>query len=131
MNKSDVIKRIESICQEFDSRVEGVGLAIARLELAKVLAECESTQQNAQLTAEGVKTEDIYYSHRGRGPGIAREVYRNNGNVRMEYKADPSDFRWIQFEITEGALASKSCGWRKRAAQPGVQTAGDKKNDRP
>ena len=75
-----------------------------------------AAQQGVQLTAAGVKTEDIYYSHRGRGPGIAREVYRNNGNVRMEYKADPSDFRWIQFEITEGALASKSCGWRKRAS---------------
>jgi len=44
MNQSDVVKRIESICQEFDSRINEVGLAIARLELAKALAECEAAQ---------------------------------------------------------------------------------------
>jgi len=48
MNQSDVVKRIESICQEFDSRVNEVGLAIARLELAKALAECEAAQQSVQ-----------------------------------------------------------------------------------
>jgi translation initiation factor IF-3 len=35
------IQRIEEICQEFDSRLPEVGLAIARLELAKALAEAE------------------------------------------------------------------------------------------
>jgi hypothetical protein len=42
MNQSDTVKRIESICKEFDNRVEVVGLAIARLELAKALAESEN-----------------------------------------------------------------------------------------
>lgn len=45
MLQSDVVKRIESICEEFDSRVAEVGLAIARLELAKALAENEAAQQ--------------------------------------------------------------------------------------
>jgi hypothetical protein len=40
-NQSKIIKRIEQICIEFDARVEVVGLAIARLELAKALAEAE------------------------------------------------------------------------------------------
>ena len=54
MNQSDVVKRIESICQEFDSRINEVGLAIARLELAKALAECEAAQ--LKRAADGRKT---------------------------------------------------------------------------
>ena len=45
MSQSDTVKRIEEICKEFDSRVPVVGLAIARLELAKALAESEAAQQ--------------------------------------------------------------------------------------
>lgn len=45
-NQSEVIKRIEEICKEFDSRVEKVGLEVARTELAKALAEAESAQQH-------------------------------------------------------------------------------------
>ena len=40
-----VVKRIEEICKEFDARVIQVGLPIARLELAKALAEREAAQQ--------------------------------------------------------------------------------------
>jgi len=47
---SDTTKRIESICGEFDVRVGQVGLAIARLELAKALAENEA--QLAELKTE-------------------------------------------------------------------------------
>jgi len=43
--QSEIAKRIESICNEFDSRVIDVGLSFARLELAKVLAETEASQQ--------------------------------------------------------------------------------------
>ena len=53
MTQSGIVKRIESICDEFDSRVEEVGLAIARLELAKVLAECEAAQPTAAPDSEG------------------------------------------------------------------------------
>jgi hypothetical protein len=35
--------RVESICAEFDARLEQVGIAMARLELAKALAENEKT----------------------------------------------------------------------------------------
>jgi tellurite resistance protein len=35
--------RVESICAEFDARLEQVGVAMARLELAKALAENEKT----------------------------------------------------------------------------------------
>jgi hypothetical protein len=41
MTQSDL--RIESICAEFDARLEQVGVVIARLELAKALAENEET----------------------------------------------------------------------------------------
>lgn len=44
MSQSDVVKRIEEICKEFDARVIEVGLPIARLELAKALAEREAAQ---------------------------------------------------------------------------------------
>ena len=50
MNQSEVVARIEEICKEFDSRVEVVGLAIARLELAKALAESEAAQPRVQPT---------------------------------------------------------------------------------
>ncbi len=45
--QTDMIKRIESICGEFDSRMEEVGISMARLELAKALASCEASQQDA------------------------------------------------------------------------------------
>jgi transcription initiation factor TFIIIB Brf1 subunit/transcription initiation factor TFIIB len=47
---SNTTKRIESICGEFDIRMEQVGGAIARLELAKALAENEA--QLAELKTE-------------------------------------------------------------------------------
>ena len=37
-------KLIESICEEFDGRVAEVGVASARLELAKAFAEYEASQ---------------------------------------------------------------------------------------
>lgn len=42
MKQSETVKRIQSICEEFDSRVLQVGLAVARLELAKALADREA-----------------------------------------------------------------------------------------
>ena len=48
MTQSDL--RIESICAEFDARLEQVGVVMARLELAKALAENEETV--AELSAE-------------------------------------------------------------------------------
>jgi hypothetical protein len=50
MNQSKVVARIEEICKEFDSRVEVIGVTIARLELAKALAETEAAQQSVHLT---------------------------------------------------------------------------------
>jgi hypothetical protein len=50
MTQHDVIKRIESICEEFDYRAEHVDWKIARLELAKALA--EEQEQSIQLRAE-------------------------------------------------------------------------------
>ena len=41
MSQSSVVKRIEEICHEFDIRLETVSVAVARLELAKALAESE------------------------------------------------------------------------------------------
>ena len=43
MDQSEFEKRIKEICKEFDERVEDVGLAQARAELAKALAEAEWT----------------------------------------------------------------------------------------
>jgi hypothetical protein len=40
--QSEIVKRTEEICNEFDKRVQLVGWVIARLELAKTLAETES-----------------------------------------------------------------------------------------
>lgn len=39
--QSETIKRIEEVCNEFDERMKSVGVAIARLELAKALVESE------------------------------------------------------------------------------------------
>jgi hypothetical protein len=50
MDQHKVVTRIEEICKEFDARVEVVGLAIARLELAKALAEAEAAQQSVHWT---------------------------------------------------------------------------------
>ena len=44
MAQTDTVKRIKSICDEFDRRMEEVGLATARLEVAKALAECEASK---------------------------------------------------------------------------------------
>lgn len=43
---TEIMKRIKEICDEFDARAEQVGIAIARLELAKALAESEANQQS-------------------------------------------------------------------------------------
>lgn len=51
MTQSEFVKRIEEICIEHDARVEKVGWAIARLELAKALAECENAQLNSARRA--------------------------------------------------------------------------------
>lgn len=61
MSQTKIVKRIEEICQEFDSRLEaGVGVPIARLELAKALAEAESTQAWIPVT-ERLPEERGYY----------------------------------------------------------------------
>lgn len=65
MSQHKVILRIEKICKEFDDRVEVVGFAIARLELAKALAESEAAQQTyaldgATCPAHGLKLVDGY-----------------------------------------------------------------------
>ena len=59
MNQSKVIARIEEICNEFDERVKVVGLVIARLELAKALAESEVAQQSVQATAETDELKEV------------------------------------------------------------------------
>ena len=41
--QTKIFKRIEEICGEFDARVQQVGLEVARLELAKALAENEDS----------------------------------------------------------------------------------------
>uniref|UniRef100_A0A6M3K9D9 Uncharacterized protein n=1 Tax=viral metagenome TaxID=1070528 RepID=A0A6M3K9D9_9ZZZZ len=61
MTQSDIVKRIESICYEFDSRVEAVGLAVARLELAKALAECEEVQSAKRFDEEARMRETPQY----------------------------------------------------------------------
>ena len=65
MYPSDIVKRIESICEEFDSRVEDVGLVTARLELAKALANAESAQHPFQTdVAESNAPDDSNWSDR-------------------------------------------------------------------
>lgn len=58
MTQSEIVRRIDEICHEFDSRlVSGVSTPVARLELAKALAETESAlgdvliKHNASLEA--------------------------------------------------------------------------------
>ena len=58
MTQSEIVRRIDEICHEFDSRlVSGVTTPVARLELAKALAETESAlgdvliKHNASLDA--------------------------------------------------------------------------------
>lgn len=41
-NQSKIVKRIESICAEADHRFDAVGWLVARLEMAKALAESEN-----------------------------------------------------------------------------------------
>lgn len=52
--QSETIKRMESICAEFDARVGMVGLSFARLELAKRFAETEAdlSDSTAQLVLD-------------------------------------------------------------------------------
>jgi hypothetical protein len=42
--QSEIVKRIEEICKEFDERLALVGVKIARLELARALAKLEAAQ---------------------------------------------------------------------------------------
>ena len=57
---SEWIKRTESICNEFDARTKDVGLAFARAEIAKRVAELEedsrANQQTIEDLTERVKT---------------------------------------------------------------------------
>ena len=51
MSQSDIVERIEEICNEFDIRLVTVGVKVARLELAKAFAECEASQKVVQADA--------------------------------------------------------------------------------
>ena len=58
---------------------------------------------------------EIYYSNDGLGPGVARIVKRlENGMLLMEMKTTPARLRWEKFQISEKALNSTACGWKKR-----------------
>jgi hypothetical protein len=43
MNQTEIVKRITSICAEFDAREKQVGIKFARLELARAMAENEAS----------------------------------------------------------------------------------------
>lgn len=45
-SQTPIVKRIDSICAEFDARIVEVGVPFARAELAKALAEEESRTEN-------------------------------------------------------------------------------------
>jgi len=49
MSQEDMVKRIDEICAEFDSRVEEVGINVARLELAKTLSETEEYAEDQRM----------------------------------------------------------------------------------
>jgi len=49
--QTEIIKRIEEICDKFDIRVTEVGMPLARIELAKAFAECEASKTGAQADA--------------------------------------------------------------------------------
>ena len=51
MDQSTIVKRIEEICHEFDSRVSAIGLLGARVELAKQLSETESAAEELGVSA--------------------------------------------------------------------------------
>ena len=51
MDQSPIVKRIEEICREFDSRVSTVGLSFSRLELAKRLSETECAAEERGVAA--------------------------------------------------------------------------------
>ena len=42
MNQSEIVKRIQKICEEFDCRVKVIGPFFARTEIAKALADTEA-----------------------------------------------------------------------------------------
>ena len=75
MSQSDIVKRIEEICKEFDARVIEVGLPIARLELAKALAEIEAAQHRLQRTDLPASPEITNAIAENTGPS-RRGVYR-------------------------------------------------------
>lgn len=53
-SQSRIIKRTKEICDEFDARVNTVGISFARLEIAKVLAE---TEANLKEALEGLRND--------------------------------------------------------------------------
>ena len=55
MNQSELLERIEAICEEFDTRMRSIGLATARLvEIAKVLQEREAENTRLRTALEDI-----------------------------------------------------------------------------
>ena len=93
--QSDIIKRVEEICAEFDSHSAEVGVAIARLSLAKALAEAENraakaaefapTSTNTGMAAEAAQI-CAYYERQFACALIKGETCGNFGACRMQRK---------------------------------------------
>ena len=61
MSQSQIIKRMEEICNEFDAHSRDIGVPIARLGLAKALAETEarlSAYERLEQAARDVESAD-------------------------------------------------------------------------
>lgn len=81
MDQSEIVKRTEEICNEFDSRLEVVGIAAARLELAKALAEREASQPTVKADCRECgywAAQGASFCHRC-GKGIVRASHPTSG----------------------------------------------------
>ncbi len=56
--------------------------------------------------------EQLYYSHNGKGPGVARIISRTVEYVEFECKSDEKAKRWSYVKMTIKAF--ERSGWKRR-----------------
>lgn len=59
----------------------------------------------------------LYYSHNGKGPGVARIISISNAGVHLKIKSNEKAKRWSDVVLTK--LAFDRSGWKMRGFQTG------------
>lgn len=59
---------------------------------------------------------EIYFSNRGRGPGVAEIIERTDRKVCIVWRPHIKSRRRNYVELSRKFFESKACGWKQRAA---------------